>query len=88
MGFKELNLMDPVLRSLAHSGYTTPTPIQERVVPLAIKGLNVTLALFASLTSKIVASAETGTGKTAAYVLPMLHRAYILLKRERAMGID
>jgi len=59
--FEALGLRAETLRSLADIGFTTPTPVQEQAIPLLLK------------TEKdVVALAQTGTGKTAAFGLPML----------------
>ncbi len=60
MQFTELGLSEKVLRAVEASGYTTPTPIQAQAIPLALAGRDV------------LGIAQTGTGKTAAFVLPML----------------
>jgi superfamily II DNA/RNA helicase len=62
MTFSELNLAAPILNSILQSGYTTPTPIQAEAIPAALKG------------EDLIASAQTGTGKTAAFMLPALQR--------------
>ncbi len=60
--FQSLGLADELLRGIADTGYETPTPIQRDAIPIAIEGRDLT------------GCAQTGTGKTAAFVLPMLHR--------------
>src|SRR5580700_11957177 len=60
MPFKALNLSDPVLRGIQAAGYTDPTPIQIRAIPVVLSGRD------------LIASAQTGTGKTAAFALPIL----------------
>ncbi len=60
MLFKELNLLDQLLRAIEEEGYATPTPIQKLAIPLVLEG------------SDLMAGAETGTGKTAAFTLPLL----------------
>ncbi|MDO9007947.1 MAG: DEAD/DEAH box helicase [Thiobacillus sp.] len=60
--FAELGLAPDILRALDEMGYATPTPIQEQVIPLALKG------------GDILGAAQTGTGKTAAFALPLLQR--------------
>lgn len=60
--FEQLQLAKPILKALAKSGYTTPTPIQAGAIPHAIDGRDLLL------------SAQTGSGKTAAFVLPILHK--------------
>ena len=62
MRFEDLNLVPPLLRALAECGYTEPTPIQAQTIPVLLEGRDV------------IASAQTGTGKTAAFVLPALQR--------------
>lgn len=60
--FGALGLSPELLRALAHEGYETPTPVQREAIPPALAGRDV------------VGSAQTGTGKTAAFLLPILHR--------------
>lgn len=60
--FQDLALAGPVLKSLAEVGYEIPTPIQEQTIPLVLAGRDV------------VGQAQTGTGKTAAFALPLLSR--------------
>src|SRR4051794_40299256 len=62
MPFKALNLADSVLRGVQAAGYTDPTPIQLRAIPVVLGG------------GDLIASAQTGTGKTAAFALPILSR--------------
>lgn len=62
MSFANLNIIDPLLRALAKEGYTTPTPIQMLAIPHLLNGKD------------LVGIAQTGTGKTAAFVLPILQR--------------
>ena len=59
-GFDSLGLSKPLLHSLADSGYIEPTPIQSGVIPVLMSGKDV------------VGQAQTGTGKTAAFALPIL----------------
>lgn len=60
MPFSTLGLSDPILQALNELGYTAPTPIQEKAIPIILKGHN------------LIAAAQTGTGKTASFVLPLL----------------
>ena len=60
MSFSHLGLSDKVLAAVAATGYTTPTPIQDQAIPLVLARRDV------------LGIAQTGTGKTAAFVLPML----------------
>ncbi|WP_319379815.1 DEAD/DEAH box helicase [Thiomicrorhabdus sp.] len=62
MSFAKLGLSDPILKALSDSGYQTPTEIQKKAIPLILKG------------EDIIASAQTGTGKTASFVLPILQK--------------
>ena len=62
MTFSDLALAPQLLRALAEDGYATPTPIQARSIPILLTGRDV------------LGMAQTGTGKTAAFVLPLLHR--------------
>jgi ATP-dependent RNA helicase RhlE len=62
MTFKDFNLSSGINRALEEKGYINPTPIQQHAIPQILSGVD------------IVASAETGTGKTAAFGLPMLHK--------------
>ncbi len=68
MHFADLNLDAALLAAVRHQGYMTPTPIQEQALPLVLSGRDV------------LACAQTGTGKTAAFALPILQR---LLSRPR-----
>ena len=60
MSFKELNLIEPIERALKAEGYFKPTPIQRKAIPELLKG------------SDLLACAQTGTGKTAAFAIPIL----------------
>lgn len=62
ISFSDLKLAPELLRALTESGYTTPTPIQAQAIPLVLEG------------SDLMAGAQTGTGKTAAFALPMLQK--------------
>lgn len=59
--FKDLGLAEPILRAVTSQGYTDPTPIQAQVIPAMLAGRD------------ILGTAQTGTGKTAAFVLPLLN---------------
>ena len=60
--FSDLKLAEPIQRAIAETGYTTPTPIQQQAIPPLLEGLD------------LLGVAQTGTGKTAAFALPILHR--------------
>ena len=62
MTFDELNLAPAILKAVHETGYETPTPIQAQAIPAVLAGHD------------LLAGAQTGTGKTAAFTLPMLHR--------------
>ncbi|MBL8317148.1 MAG: DEAD/DEAH box helicase [Burkholderiaceae bacterium] len=62
MKFDELGLSEPILRAVREQGYETPTPVQAQAIPAVLNG------------GDLMAGAQTGTGKTAGFVLPMLQR--------------
>ena len=62
MSFSKLGLSDPILQAISELGYTTATPIQKQAIPLILSGKD------------LMATAQTGTGKTAAFVLPILEQ--------------
>jgi ATP-dependent RNA helicase RhlE len=62
MKFTDLGLAEPLLRAVLDEGYDTPTPIQAQAIPAVLAG------------GDLLAGAQTGTGKTAGFTLPMLHR--------------
>ncbi len=60
MSFSKLNLCEPILKAIKEEGYTSPTPVQSQAIPYILEGRD------------ILAGAQTGTGKTAGFTLPML----------------
>ncbi|HXB45959.1 MAG TPA: DEAD/DEAH box helicase [Puia sp.] len=62
MNFKEFGLDENLVEGIESSGYDTATPIQEQVIPIILEGKD------------LIASAQTGTGKTAAFLLPIIHK--------------
>jgi ATP-dependent RNA helicase RhlE len=62
ISFDSLGLSEPLLRAVSDAGYSTPTPIQVQAIPLVVEG------------GDLLAAAQTGTGKTAGFTLPVLHR--------------
>ncbi|WP_158995577.1 DEAD/DEAH box helicase [Mucilaginibacter sp. L196] len=64
MSFEKLNLIEPILRALKTEGYTTPTPIQEQSIPIILQQKD------------LLGCAQTGTGKTAAFAIPILQLLY------------
>ena len=65
MTFKDLGIIDPLLRAIGDKNYINPSPIQEKSIPLILKGYD------------ILASAQTGTGKTAGFTIPMIQNLII-----------
>ena len=65
MTFKELNISEPILRALTNKEYETPTPIQEQAIPVAFSGRD------------LLGIAQTGTGKTAAFAIPVIQKLNI-----------
>jgi len=62
--FREFGLAEPIMHALVEEKYVTPTPIQTRTIPLVLSDRDV------------IGIAQTGTGKTAAFALPILHRLF------------
>jgi ATP-dependent RNA helicase RhlE len=60
--FEDLKIIEPLLKAIAIKGYTVPTPIQEKSIPGILLGKD------------LIGIAQTGTGKTAAFILPILQR--------------
>lgn len=69
MNFEKLNIISPILKALTSAGYNTPTPIQEKAIPVILAGHD------------MVGCAQTGTGKTAAFAVPLLQ---ILCQEKRS----
>ena len=72
MSFDQLGLAPELLRAVAQQGYTEPTPVQGEAIPLVLAGRD------------LLAGAQTGTGKTAAFVLPILQRLHAIAARRPA----
>ena len=62
--FEQLNLIEPILKALKAEGYVSPTPIQEQAIPILLQGKD------------LLGCAQTGTGKTAAFAIPILQLLY------------
>ncbi|MDR1556494.1 MAG: DEAD/DEAH box helicase [Tannerellaceae bacterium] len=75
MTFKELNLIEPVMKALNEKGYTTPTPIQQQAITPALDNRD------------ILGLAQTGTGKTAAFALPIIQQLYLNKTHEKKREI-
>jgi ATP-dependent RNA helicase RhlE len=74
MHFTDLGLAEPLLRAVRDQGYDTPTPIQAQAIPAVLKGVDV------------LGGAQTGTGKTAGFTLPLLHRLAAQPRAKDARG--
>lgn len=71
MTFEILGVIDPILKALEVEGYTKPTPIQEQSIPVLLKGKD------------LLGCAQTGTGKTAAFAIPILQHLYLKKQDEK-----
>lgn len=71
MNFQELNLIEPILQAISEQGYEKPTPIQAKAIPHILNG------------SDLIGCAQTGTGKTAAFAIPILQ---LLSRKESGRG--
>jgi ATP-dependent RNA helicase RhlE len=74
MNFSELNLAPAILKAVVEQGYDTPTPIQAQAIPAVLEGRD------------LLGGAQTGTGKTAAFTLPMLHRLSMSRSAQNKFG--
>lgn len=74
MTFKELGIASPILKAVEAEGYTSPTPIQEQAIPILLRGKD------------LLGVAQTGTGKTAAFGIPILHHLYIAQNSQASSG--
>ncbi len=72
MTFDKLDLIEPILNALQHEGYTQPTPIQEIAIPIVLNGKD------------LLGCAQTGTGKTAAFAIPILQQLFLNKGNDRA----
>lgn len=72
MTFEQLNLIEPILQAVKEEGYTIPTPIQEQAIPIVLQGKD------------LLGCAQTGTGKTAAFSIPIIQKLY---RTNRKQGI-
>ena len=75
MTFEDLNLIEPIRKALQQEGYTTPTPIQAEAIPIVTDGYD------------LLGCAQTGTGKTAAFSIPIIQKLYNQQQKERSRGI-
>ncbi len=65
MTFKSLGIIEPILKALEAKGYTNPTPVQEQAIPILLNGKD------------LLGCAQTGTGKTAAFAIPIIQQLYL-----------
>lgn len=72
MTFKELKIIEPILKALQSKEYEEPTPIQTQSIPLLLEGKD------------ILGSAQTGTGKTAAFAIPILQNLFLAQQKEKS----
>ena len=75
MSFSKLGLSDPIIKAVKDLGYTKPTPIQREAIPAVLLGKN------------ILGTSQTGTGKTASFVLPLLEKLSKVTKRGKAQTV-
>lgn len=73
MTFKDLGIIEPILKALKAQGYTRPTPIQEQSIPILLGGKD------------LLGCAQTGTGKTAAFAIPILQQLYLDRPKKHAL---
>ena len=75
MTFKELNIAEPILKAIEEKGYISPTPIQEKAIPVALAEKD------------ILGCAQTGTGKTASFAIPIIQHLLVESGRNSRQGI-
>ena len=75
MPFHSLNIIEPILRSLEQEGYKIPTPIQKEAIPIVLSGKD------------LLGCAQTGTGKTAAFAIPIIQSLYTSKSNEKKRKI-
>lgn len=71
MNFKHLGISDPLIHKLAAQGIDEPTAVQEKAIPIVLEGRD------------IIAQAQTGTGKTLAFILPILEKLILQMEARR-----
>jgi len=75
MHFEDLPLSKPIQQGIAEIGYVTPTPIQEKVIPEILRR------------NDVIASAQTGTGKTGAFAIPLLNLLNKKIENPQYVGL-
>jgi ATP-dependent RNA helicase RhlE len=73
LSFEQLNLIEPILKAVTTEGYTTPTPIQKQAIPFLLNGKD------------LLGCAQTGTGKTAAFAIPILQNLYLQKQASKSL---
>lgn len=76
MTFKELNIIQPILKAVEEKGYNIPTPIQEKAIPVALSG------------NDVLGCAQTGTGKTASFAIPLIQLLHTKKSGTNRQGIQ
>ena len=71
MTFSDLGIISPILKAIEQQGYTEPTPIQAQSIPFLLEGHD------------LLGSAQTGTGKTAAFTIPIMQRIFLQRSKKR-----
>ena len=71
MPFQSLNIIEPILKSIEQEGYKIPTPIQKEAIPIVLQGTD------------LLGCAQTGTGKTAAFAIPILQLLHAAKSNEK-----
>lgn len=71
MTFRELEIAEPILKAICEKGYEKPTPIQEKGIPVALSG------------GDMLGIAQTGTGKTATFAIPICNIYWLIVRRKK-----
>lgn len=71
MIFSDLEIISPILKAIKEQGYVAPTPIQAKAIPTLLEG------------NDLLGSAQTGTGKTAAFTIPLLQQLYVSKSKKK-----
>ena len=74
MTFSDLGIISPILKAIEQQGYTEPTPIQAQSIPILLEGHD------------LLGSAQTGTGKTAAFTIPIIQRIFLQRTKKKKKG--
>ena len=74
MKFSDLEIISPILKAIKEQGYVAPTPIQAKAIPTLLEG------------NDLLGSAQTGTGKTAAFTIPLLQQLYFSKSKKKKKG--